>query len=177
MARWQLRNAATRSPFVHLQVPGLHQLLQADEGLSADTVSHWLRSAGLCAHWPYVGPILTDQHRNECWSWAVRYHHWSLQHWHGVLFFNHSSFHLKNVMVSCWCGGGMENVITMTTVSDMEWGKISYHHHRTALHVCHGRMNAIYHWDNILQKHVIPLFHQHQGIHIFQQHNIWVCKQ
>ena len=35
----------------------------------------------------------------------------------------------------------------------------------------HGKINAIYYWDNVLWKHVIPFFHQHQDMHIFQQDN------
>ena len=50
------------------------------------------------------------------------------------------------------------------------WGGISCHH-RTALHVCCDRINAIYYWDNVLRIHVIPLFHQHQDMHTFQQDN------
>ena len=48
------------------------------------------------------------------------------------------------------------------------WGGITYHH-QAVLHICHGRINAIYYRDNLFQnKYVIP-FHQHQDMHTFQQ--------
>ena len=54
--------------------------------ISADTERRRLRSAGLRVHRPYVGPTLTDRHRNERQRWAGRYRHWRLQRWRGVLY-------------------------------------------------------------------------------------------
>ena len=54
--------------------------------------------------------------------------------------------------------------------SVMVWDGISYHH-RTALHVCRSRMNAIYYRDNVLRYHIIPFFHHHRYMHTFQQDN------
>ena len=79
-------------------------------------------------------------------------------------------------MVSCRCGVGMVNIITMIALSSgvegsvNVWGRISYHH-RTALHVCRGRMNTIYYQDNVLWNHVILFFHRYQDTHMFPQDN------
>ena len=106
--------------------------------IRADTVCHRRRSA-VCSP-PYVGPVLTDRHRNERRRWAGRYRHWSLQRWHGLLFSDESFFHWRNAdgrlrvwrkfsqwlpYINRWGGGSV-----------MVWDGISYH--------CRGRMNAIY---------------------------------
>ena len=55
--------------------------------ISAETVCFPLRSAGLRAHRPCVGPILTDRHRNERRRCAGRYRHWRLPRcaWYVIL--------------------------------------------------------------------------------------------
>ena len=50
----------------------------------------------------------------------------------------------------------------------MVYGDTSYHH-RTALHVCRRRTNAIYHQDIVLRNHVIPFSHQPCDMYTFQQ--------
>ena len=64
--------------------------------ISVNTVCRRLRSAGLLAHRPHVGHILTNRHQNERRLWAGRYCHWRLQLWHCVLFCVESVFHLRD---------------------------------------------------------------------------------
>ncbi|XP_067678703.1 uncharacterized protein [Haliotis asinina] len=43
--------------------------------------------------------------------------------------------------------------------------------HRTPLHICRGRVNAVYYRDQMLQNHVAPFFNQHHDVHKFQHNN------
>lgn len=61
-----------------------------------NTVRNRLHATGLHARRPYVGPILTDRHRNARFDWANRHRNWRLQQWHGVVFSDESRFHLRN---------------------------------------------------------------------------------
>ena len=115
----------------------------------------------------------TYQHWNKHWPWAGRYHHWRLQclSWCAINW--QIPFPFK---VCWWLLASVVNVTTITVQADwwgggsvMVWGGISYH--RIALHVCCDRMNAIYYQDNVLQNHVIPLFHKHWDMHTLQQDN------
>ena len=61
-----------------------------------------------------------------------------------------------------WCGMGWREChgVGWGGGSVMVWDGISYNH-RTALHLCHGKINGIYYRDNVLRNHVISFFHQH----------------
>lgn len=154
--------------------------VQGRRGLiSASTVRRRLRAAGLRCRRPYVGPILTDRHRRERRQWAEQHRVWLLRRWHGVVFSDESRFHLRNAdgRLRVWRRRGEryhQDCVVQTDRwgggSIMVWGGISYHH-RTALIVCRGRVNAVYYRDNILQNNVVPFFHQHQDLHTFQQDN------
>ena len=58
------------------QAPVVHQPPKAD-----DAVCRRVRSPGLRARRPHVGPVRTDRHRNERPRWAGSYRHWRLQRW------------------------------------------------------------------------------------------------
>ena len=76
---------------------------------------------------------------------------------------------LHQLWVWCRCG---EHHYNDCLVKMDRWGGRSVmvcpgmsHHHRTALPVCHGRMNTIYYY--VLQNHIIHFYH-HRDIHTSQ---------
>lgn len=144
-----------------------------------NTVRNRLRAAGLRARRPYFGPILTDRHRNQRLQWANRHQNWRLRQWHGVIFSDESRFHLRNAdgRIRVWRRRGERYNADCVVQTDrwgggsvMVWGGITYRH-RTPLHICRGRVNAVYYRDQVLQNHVVPFFNQHNDVHTFQQDN------
>ena len=71
-------DTTTRSPFC---LPAkTAPTVQGGRGvISADTLRHRLPSTGLRVLRPYVGPILSDRHRNKRRCIARRYRHWRSQ--------------------------------------------------------------------------------------------------
>lgn len=147
--------------------------------VSANTVRRRLREVGLRARRPYVGAILRDHHRQRRLIWAQGHQTWRRVDWQSVLFSDESRFHLYHAdgrqrvwrrlgerLADCcvfetnrWGGGSV-----------MVWGGFTFHH-RTALHICRGRVNAVAYRDDVLQPIVVPMFRAHPQLQHFQQDN------
>jgi len=87
--------------------------------IGSDTVHRRLRSAGLRARRPYVGPILTQGHRAGRLSWDTCHRYWLLQHWHGVLLSDESRIHLRNADVAYVYGVAMVNLTDVTKLTNI----------------------------------------------------------
>ena len=146
--------------------------------VSADTVRRLLQAAGLQARRPFVGPVLTQWHRQRRLQWAQQHQHWTRRQWRTVLFSDESRFNIAHAdgqqrvwrragerMAPCcvqqvhrWGGGGV-----------MVWAGFSYDH-RTLLHFFDANVNAAT-YGVVLQAHVVPLFQRQPQLQVFQQDN------
>ena len=146
--------------------------------VSVDTVRRRLRAAGLHARRPYVGPILTNVHRQRRVQWAALHRRWARRRWSEVVFSDESRFRISHAdgrtrvyrrngeRYADFCvleanrfgGGGV-----------MVWAAFS-HDYKTPLHFFNGRVNAAT-YQQVLAAHVVPLFRQHPHLQAFQQDN------
>ena len=148
-------------------------------GVSERTVRRRLQNAGLQARRPYVGPVLTQQHRQQRLELTRRCVHYTRRQWSSVLFSDESKFNLSfadgrrrvwrrpnnryvdnNVMERDRFGGG----------SVMVWGGFSSEH-RTPLHVFQGTVTGQRYRDEVLLPVVVPFFQEHQDLDTFQHDN------
>uniref|UniRef100_A0A673AQ28 Transposase Tc1-like domain-containing protein n=1 Tax=Sphaeramia orbicularis TaxID=375764 RepID=A0A673AQ28_9TELE len=71
--------------------------------VSARTIRNRLRADGIRPYRPYVGSVLTPQHRRARVQWCNVHRHWTLQRWSQVLFSDEKEFHQ-------WCGNAQQGV-------------------------------------------------------------------
>ena len=165
-----LRNRFQTATATAANTPGLH-----NNRISAQTVRNRLRENGLHARRPYVGCVLTQRQRQNRLNWA----RWIRRRWNTVLFSDESRFSLQR-------GDGRVRVYRRRNEryagccvlerdrfgvggSVMVWAAI-VHGYRSPLVVTDGNLNPQRYRDDILARHVIPLFHNNAIISIFQ-HN------
>lgn len=174
MVTSHLRDRFMAATVTARMTPGQH-----NERISAQTVRNRLRAEGLRARRPFVGPVLTRQHKQARLAWSQEHLRWTRQQWKNVLFTDESRFALttgdgrirvyrrRNERYAEACtlqrdsygGGG----------SIMVWGGIS-HDHRTPLVVIEGGLNATRYRDEVLTPQVLPFRDRHPGM-ILQQDN------
>ena len=147
--------------------------------VSPQTVRRRLHDAGLRARRPYIGPVLTQQHRQRRLLWARRCVRYTRRQWSTVAFSDESRFNIsfadgrhrvwrrqntryngQNVMERDRFGGG----------SVMVWGAFSSEH-RTLLHVFQGTVTGLRYRDEVLVPFVVPFFEDHQDLATFQHDN------
>ena len=170
-----LRNRFQTATATAANTPGTH-----NNRISDQTVRNRLREGGLRAHRPYVGCLLTRRHRVNRVNWARTHIRWIRQQWNSVLFSDESRFSIhrsdgrvrvyrrRNERYADCCllerdrfgGGG----------SVLVWAGIA-HGYRTPLVVVDGNLNAQRYRDEILARHVIPMFQNIANINLFQQDN------
>ena len=172
-----IRQLHLRNRFTSASATG-RQMVGRRGPVSGRTVRRRLYAAGLIARRPYVGPILTQQHRQRRLRWATVHGRWTRQQWASVLFSDESRFTLSRSdgrarvwrrrgerYANCcvreadrWGGGGV-----------MVWAAFS-RDFRTPIHFFNGPVNAVS-YQQVLQNHVIPTFLQHPQLTTFQQDN------
>lgn len=147
--------------------------------ISGRTVRRRLQAAGLYARRPYVGPNLTQQHRQRRLLWARQHLRWVRREWNQVVFSDESRFTVTNAdgRVRVWrrfherfrdcCvfqhnrgGGG----------SIMIWGAFSSQN-RTPLVIIRGMLTGQRYRDEILQPVLLPFLRANPQLRVFQQDN------
>ena len=150
-----------------------------DLEISSSTVRRRLATAGLQAHRPFVGPLLTAQHRLRRLQWAQEHRHWTPARWRSVLFTDESRFslHAADGRARVWRRRGermAEACVQQTdqwgTRSVMVWGGMS-RDFRTQLHIFHGHITAEVYRNDVIENIVIPFFRNHGNVTILQQDN------
>ncbi|GFS27206.1 transposable element Tcb1 transposase [Elysia marginata] len=63
-----------------------------NQRISANTVRRLLSTSGQRAHRPYIGPILTQRHRQQNRLWAQEHAAWDCIQWRRVIFSDKSRF-------------------------------------------------------------------------------------
>ena len=147
---------------------------------SVSTFLNRLRSAGLKAHRPYVGVLLTVLYRRLRLNWARGQNRWSRRRWNLVLFTDESRANVQfadgrlrvwrrtgesmdeNIIVErCRYGGGSLMILG---------GILVCHSGKTKLVTVNGRLNARRYCDEIIIPVVIPVL-QRGRADILQQNN------
>ena len=151
-------------------VPGLRRI-------SAQTIRNRLREHGIRPRRPLVGCILRRHHRQARVRWCRNVQRWNWRHWQRIWFSDESRFQLRKhdgrtrvyrrrneryarncVVEADRFGGG----------SVMVRGAISYNM-RSDLVDVRGNLTAIRYRDEVLQRHLLPVFDPQR--HVFQQDN------
>ena len=134
---------------------------------------------GLSARLQYVGCVLARRHRVNCDISARTHQRWLRQQWNSVLFSDESRFRLPftEVMAGFEYTVGEMNVMPTVAYLDLGWGSVCpglggiAHSFRNNLVVIEGSLNAQRYRDEILARHVIPLFQNNANITLFQHDN------
>ena len=154
------------------------QLVGRRGQVSADTVRRRLRSGGLQARRPYVGPRLSRVHRQRRLNWARIHQRLTRRQWGNVVFSDESRFTLSRAdgRSRVWRRPGERYADACVLEADrwgggsvMVWGAFS-NDYRTPLHFFNGHVNAGT-YQQVLQTHIVPLFRRHQHLQAFQQDN------
>ena len=145
---------------------------------SVSTFLNRLQSAGLKAHGPYVGVLLTVRHRRLKLNWARGHCRWSRRRWNRVLFTNESRFNVQfaDGRLQVWrrTGESMDdnNIVERDRYGDgsvMIWGGILVcDSGKTEFVSVNGRLNACQYCDEIIIPVVIPVL-QRGRANILQQ--------
>lgn len=146
--------------------------------VSSRTLRRRLATAGLAARRPFVGPILTPQHRLRRLTWAQEHVGWTTARWRTVLFTDESRFclHQADGRLRVWRRQGERMAANCVLQADswgarsiMVWGGIS-RDYRTRLHVFQGRITAAVYQD-VLQTIAVPFLRNHRRLAVLQQDN------
>ena len=137
---------------------------------SVYTFLNRLRSAGLKAHRPYVGILLTVHHRRLRLNWAKTHYRWSRRRWNRVLLTDESRFNVQfaDGRLRVWRRTGEStdenNIVERDRYgggSAMIWGGILVcHSGKTELVTVNGRLNARRYCDEIFIPVVIPVLQE-----------------
>lgn len=147
--------------------------------VSRMTVIRRLRETGLTARRPYVGPNLTQRHRQQRLQWAQEHVRWTRLQWNAVLFTDESRFSISfaDGRVRIWrrCGERFADCCVREHNrfgggSIHVWGGFSFHY-RLPLHVFRGNVNAVTYRDEVLSALVAPAFTNHPDLQLLQQDN------
>ena len=137
-----------------------------DFGVSKDTVIRRLKSAGFKCRRPYIGPFLSDHHRQARLNWSISHSRWYLPKWDTVLFSDESKFNLffADGRQRVWRKDGERYSEGYVLETDrfggggiMVWAGISSFH-RTDLIVLNGGITGQAYVDNVLKTAVVPFF-------------------
>jgi transposase len=147
--------------------------------ISANTVRRRLHSSGLQNRSPNIGPILTRRHRTNRLAWAQQNIHRPRAEWRSTMFSDESRFNVSfaDRRNRVWRRPG-ERYADVCIVQHNRygggsvhvWGGFSYEH-RTPLHVFTVNVTADVYVNQVLRPIVVPFFHNHQDVGIFQHDN------
>ena len=154
---------------------------QQGRPISSRTVRRRLAEGGIRCRRPYVGPILTNRHRQARLNWAVNRAYLQRRPWRDVVFSDESRFCVSHsdgrVRVYRRAGERYRNNCVVQRdrfggPSVMVWAAINADF-RSPLVVLDGNLNAQRYINAILRPHLLPLLQQHGGVarFVFQQDN------
>lgn len=153
---------------MHEQNPFKTATLTAREiGASRQSVVRRLNRAGLKAHRPAVRPLLTDINKTKRLEWARKHIRWTLDDWSGVLFSDEATFEIDSVdrRLRCYRRVGerfdedkIKPLKNRGYGTVMVWGGI-VGRTKTPLVRINGRLRADDYIEQVLEAHVVPLFH------------------
>ena len=155
---------------VHRTIVYLHKL------------SNRFREGGLSARRPYVGCVLVRRDHVNRVNWAdIRiYRRWLRQQWNSVLFYDESRFtiHRGDGRVRVYRRRNIRYVDCCVLERDcfgvglLSWsGRALHNGFRTNIVVIEWNLNAKRYRDEILARHVIPLFQNNANVNLFQHGN------
>lgn len=147
--------------------------------ISTSTVRRRLHSANLAARRPKIGPVLTNERRQNRVEWARRHLPWTQARWRGVLFSDESRFcqYRSDGRQRVWRRPGERYAQCCVRQHDrwggagvMVWAGISANH-KTPLVIINGNLTARRYIDEVLETTCVPFIRNHPEISILQQDN------
>lgn len=143
------------------------------------TIRSRLRQSRLKARRPYIGPILTANHRAARLQWARAHLRWNRRQWGSTLFSDESRFNVSTAdgRKRVWRFRG-ERYSDNCVLQRNRWGGGSVHvwggittFGKTQLVVFAGNVNAVTYRDNVLAPIVVPYMRRNLRRGTYQQDN------